>query len=164
MILELEPIFNNIGQDLDFRYELDLSDLDVSMIHPIQNPAVIQGRVYNRAGVVHLSACAAFDYAAPCDRCAEPTTRHYDIPLEHILVTTLNNEDNDEFVLLDGMRYEVNELIREDIILSLPSGYLCRDDCKGVCQYCGKNLNKDSCSCKAPVDPRLAVLEQLLDN
>jgi len=164
LILELEPIFNNIGQELDFQYELDLSELDVSTIRPIEKSAVIRGKVYNRAGVVHLNASASFDYVAPCDRCAEPTTRHFDVPLKHVLVTTLNDEENDDFVLLNGMRYDVDELIREDIILSLPSAYLCRDDCRGVCQYCGKNLNTDSCSCKAPVDPRLAVLAQLLDN
>ena len=159
MILELEPIFNNIGQRLDFEYQLALTDFPT-----IENPANIKGSVFNRAGVVHFSAAAAFDYEAPCDRCAEMTKRRFHIPIEHILVTALNNEENDEFILLSGMRFETDDLVREDIILSLPSSYLCREDCKGVCQYCGKNLNNDSCSCHAPTDPRLAVLRQLLDN
>ncbi|MBR3755030.1 MAG: DUF177 domain-containing protein, partial [Clostridia bacterium] len=57
-----------------------------------------------------------------------------------------------------------DELVTEDILLGLPTRHLCKEDCKGVCQYCGKNLNHDSCSCSAPLDPRLAVLKQLLDN
>ena len=159
MILELEPVFNNIGQRLDFDYQLTLADLPL-----IENSVAVKGCVFNRAGVVHLSAVASFDCAAPCDRCAEMTRRHFDVPVEHILVTALNNEENDEFVLLSAMRFETDELVREDVILALPSSYLCREDCKGVCQYCGKNLNTDSCSCRAPADPRLAVLKQLLDN
>ena len=159
MILELEPIFNNIGQRLDFAYQLALSDLSL-----IEKPVNVKGSVYNRVGVVHFSAAASFDYEAPCDRCAELTERHFDVPIEHILVTSLNDEENDEFILLSDMRFEIDDLVREDVILSLPSSYLCREDCKGVCQYCGKNLNTDSCSCRAPADPRLAVLKQLLDN
>ena len=159
MILELEPIFNNIGQRLDFEYPLALTDLPTD-----DTLANVKGCVYNRAGVVHLSAVASFDTVAPCDRCAEPTTRHFDVPVEHILVTSLNNEENDELILLSGMRFETDNLVREDVLLAFPSSYLCLEDCKGVCQYCGKNLNKDSCSCRAPVDPRLAVLRQLLDN
>ena len=159
MILELEPIFNNVGQRLEFDYPLELTELPLT-----EKPARIKGSVYNRAGVVHFSAVAAFDTVAPCDRCAELTTRHFDVPIEHILVTSLNDEENDEFILLRGMRFETDELVREDVILALPSTYLCREDCKGVCQYCGKNLNTDSCSCRAPADPRLAALKQLLDH
>ena len=38
-----------------------------------------------------------------------------------------------------------------------------REDCKGLCPSCGKNLNLGPCACRKPVDPRFAVLEQLLD-
>ncbi len=159
MILELEPIFNNIGQRLNFEYPLTVTDFSL-----VKKPVAVKGSVYNRAGVVHFSAVASFDAVAPCDRCAELTEKHFDVPVEHILVTALNNEENDEFILLSGMRFETDDLIREDIILALPSSYLCREDCKGVCQYCGKNLNTGSCNCRAPADPRLDALRQLLDN
>ncbi|MEE0776702.1 MAG: DUF177 domain-containing protein, partial [Bacillota bacterium] len=39
----------------------------------------------------------------------------------------------------------------------------CREDCKGLCPSCGQNLNNKECSCdKSPIDPRLAVLADLL--
>ena len=158
MILELEPIFNNIGQKLDFEYQLSLPELSL-----LKKPVNVKGSVFNRAGVVHFNAVASCEAAAPCDRCAEMTEKHFDVPVEHVLVTVLNNEENDELILLSDMRFETDALIREDIMLALPSSYLCREDCKGVCQYCGKNLNHGSCSCQAPADPRLAVLRQLLD-
>jgi uncharacterized protein len=41
---------------------------------------------------------------------------------------------------------------------------LCREDCKGICPQCGKNLNLGPCDCKVEnVDPRLEILKQLLD-
>ena len=40
---------------------------------------------------------------------------------------------------------------------------LCREDCKGLCFRCGKNLNEGPCDCKSEPDSRFAVLQQLLD-
>ncbi len=164
MFLELEPIFNNVGEKLSFDYELDLSSMEINTVYPFAAPVKVCGSVYNRAGVVQLEATADFVYSAPCDRCAQPTAVDLSIPVEHCLVTSLNNEDNDELILIDDFRFNLDELITEDILLDLPTRHLCKEDCKGVCQYCGKNLNHDSCSCSAPLDPRLAVLRQLLDN
>lgn len=164
MFLELEPIFNNPGEKLEFDYELDLSAVDIATCFPFVSPVKVKGGVYNRAGVVSLVAKADFTYAAPCDLCAQHTEKNLSIPVDHVLVTSLNNEDNDELILVDSLRFDLDELVTEDILLGLPTRHLCKEDCKGVCQYCGKNLNQDSCSCSAPLDPRLAVLRQLLDN
>ena len=164
MFLELEPIFNNIGEKLEFDYEMDLSGIDIATYYPFVSPVRVKGGVYNRAGVVSLVAKTFFTYAAPCDLCAQHTEKNLSIPVDHVLVTSLNNEDNDELILVDSLRFNLDELVTEDILLGLPTRHLCKEDCKGVCQYCGKNLNTDSCSCSAPLDPRLAVLRQLLDN
>ena len=48
-------------------------------------------------------------------------------------------------------------------ILDMESKFLCREDCKGLCPVCGRNLNLGSCDCGKKIDPRFAVLEQLLD-
>ena len=71
----------------------------------------------------------------------------------------------DDVYIVDQRYFElgVEDFVREDIFLALPTKFLCREDCKGLCPQCGKNLNDGSCSCKKPVDPRLAVLQQLLD-
>lgn len=50
-------------------------------------------------------------------------------------------------------------LIREETILNVPMGILCRPDCAGLCPECGQNWNEGPCDCKQnEVDPRLAVL------
>ena len=59
---------------------------------------------------------------------------------------------------------DLDELVMSDLLLTLPMKHLCREDCKGLCAQCGKNLNEGDCGCiKKPVDPRLEALRKLLD-
>ena len=45
-------------------------------------------------------------------------------------------------------------LLRDDILLDLPTKFLCTDDCKGLCPTCGKDLNDGPCQCvKHSLDP-----------
>ena len=60
---------------------------------------------------------------------------------------------------------DLDELIRTDILLELPTKFLCKEDCKGLCPTCGKNLNEGACNCQThQIDPRLEVLKQLIDS
>ena len=163
MFIELEPVFNNIGLSLDFDYQLDLSDCEVAGVHPFGTPVRVKGCVRNKPGIVEISAEAVLTLSAPCDRCAADIRRTFTVPVEHTLVTHLNNDDNDELILIDNFRFDLDPLVSEDVFLSLPAKLLCREDCKGICPRCGKNLNEGPCSCEKPADPRLAVLKQLLD-
>lgn len=80
-----------------------------------------------------------------------------DLPSEH----ELSGEDLD-LSFYDGDAIDLSPLVREQIILALPTRPLCREACKGLCPNCGVNLNKQSCECRAASgDPRLAVLRNL---
>ena len=58
----------------------------------------------------------------------------------------------------------LEDVVREQVLLSLPSRSLCKADCKGLCPRCGQNLNTASCSCdQAPADPRWNALAGLAD-
>ena len=88
----------------------------------------------------------------------------HSVPVEHVLVTSLNREDNDELILVESQEIDLDELVMSDLLLTLPMKHLCREDCKGLCAQCGKNLNEGDCGCKKkPVDPRLEALRKLLD-
>ena len=88
----------------------------------------------------------------------------YSMPILHVLVTSLNNEENDELILVENDRLDLKELVLSDLLLNLPMKHLCREDCKGLCPKCGANLNEGECGCnRKPVDPRFAALRDLLD-
>ena len=164
MFIELEPIFNNIGESFSFDYELDLSDCEYDGIFPFKAPVMVKGVVKNTAGIVVIEMKVKVFYDGLCDRCAESVKREMDYVFSHTLVSTLNNEENDELMLIEDMHFNLDPLVTEDIFLSLPTKILCSEDCKGLCPKCGVNLNLGKCSCKKEIDPRLAALKELLDN
>ena len=164
MILDLEPIFNNEGMVKHFDYQLDLSEQELNGSKPFASPVRISGHAGNYTGIVELHATADFTLETACDRCAKPISLSLATKIFHTLVTSLNDETNDELLLVNELRFNLDELITEDIFLDLPSKLLCSEDCKGICSKCGADLNAGSCSCEKEVDPRLAALKQLLDN
>ena len=74
-----------------------------------------------------------------------------------------NAEDDPELFLLQGDEIDLDEILSTCFILDMDSKFLCKEDCKGLCPDCGKNLNLGPCECRKKIDPRFAVLEQLLD-
>ncbi len=60
----------------------------------------------------------------------------------------------------EGDEIEVSYLVKDQILLTLPQKAVCREECRGLCPRCGKNLNREVCHCKEDtVDPRLAPLK-----
>lgn len=157
MYLELDAVFNNDGESLQIDYEFSLDD------ESIVTPVSVKGSVYNKTGIVHLKADARFDYSTSCAKCNKPLLRHAKVPVQHILLSHADSDDNDDFIVLDGVRLEIDELVSDDIYLSIPSRFLCKDDCKGLCSICGTDLNFGECSCSMPADPRWDALKDLFN-
>ena len=158
MFLELESVFNNPGLSVPLDYPLEGFD----NLLPFARPPRVVGLVKNRAGVVTLEGRAEIALNAACDRCATPFEYRAEAPLEHTLVLSLNREDSDDLVLLEGTRFSPDSLAWEDIVFSMPPKLLCTPDCAGLCQRCGKNLNEGPCACKPEGDPRWEALQELL--
>ena len=148
MILDLEPIFNTEGFGQDFNFTLDLSEETLEGVRAFQTPVEVAGRVENQTGIVELHAAAVCTLSLCCDRCAKPITPVFHIPIDHTLVTSLNDETNDALYLVEDLRFELDPLVRKDLFLSLPAKFLCRPDCKGLCPVCGKNRNETECGCE----------------
>ena len=162
--LELEGIFNRVGEHLTLDREADFSELfpDGETLFP--EPAHIRGSIRNTAGVVYSDATLEADLHTVCDRCACEVVRHLTVPVVHTFVTEVQNEETDDYIILPDMTLDLDALAGEDLVLELPSKVLCKEDCKGLCPQCGKNLNDGPCDCKEPVDPRLAGLLALLED
>ncbi len=162
MFIELEPIFNNVGAKKEFDFSIDLSNEEFDGIFPFKTPVMVAGAVKNASGIVTLEYGVNVPYCGFCDRCAEKVEKTFRYDFNHTLVLSLNNEENDDLMLVEDLHFELDPLAIEDIFLSLPTKILCSEDCKGICTNCGKNLNHGKCDCEMDVDPRLAVLRQLL--
>jgi uncharacterized protein len=75
------------------------------------------------------------------------------------------SEDMEEQSFLDGNIIDIDEMLYPEIFINLPTKVLCRDDCKGICRVCGKNLNQGECGCDTFVaDPRMAAISDIFKN
>ena len=165
MILDLRSLFVNDGESLSLDCRFDMSEVDFYCERPLKSPVVVKGSAYSRAGIVTLSVVCDCEYTAPCDRCGKQTVKHYKVPIERVLVSKLENGENDEIILLQDFKLDLYELCFTEVVLAMPSKHLCREDCKGLCPECGKDLNDGPCGCATTSgDPRMAALAKLLEN
>ena len=106
-----------------------------------------------------------------CARCLKPVSqdvaRSFDLlyrPLgtdawqEELSVTAAEAEVS--YYQGEGLLLE--DVLREQVLLAAPLKAICREDCKGLCPHCGKNMNLEQCSCAdAVIDPRWSALKDL---
>lgn len=165
MLLGLSKIIDRPGESVSFSTSVDLSDLRYGISNPVSEPVLAQGVIRNTAGVLLMKGTITTSIHGICDRCATEFDRDITFPIDVVLVTELSNEENeDEWVFpLEGDSTDLDDIVRTVFVLNLDSKLLCRDDCKGLCFRCGKNLNNGPCSCEKELDPRFAALKQLLE-
>ena len=164
MLIDLESLLQGGCETIELAEAFDFSGEPLDGVFPFQTPVSVRGTIVNRAGIVTMQAAADCTMRFVCDRCAADAERQLHVPMEHILVSALQNEDDaDAYIVVPDGKLDLRQLTLEDIFLFLPSKLLCKDDCKGICPTCGKNLNDGPCGCKKEVDPRLAALLDFLD-
>ncbi len=163
MLLQLRPLFMGEIDSLPIDTELDFTKEEFNGVTPFKTPVRVKGAVAVSADVVLLRAEISFCYHGQCDRCLNDFEKEYKLSMEHILVDSLNNEENDDFILLQQYQLDLSDLVMTDMLLELPYKSLCKEDCRGLCPMCGQNLNDGLCGCKPDTtDPRLEVLKQLI--
>ena len=165
MLLGLSKIIDCPGESITFSTSVDLRDLQYGESHPVSEPVLASGVVRNTAGVLMMTGSVHTTLHGVCDRCARDFEKDVDILIDVVLVTELSNEENeDEWVFpLEGDCADLEDIVRTVFVLNLDSKLLCKDDCKGLCCQCGKNLNEGPCNCQKELDPRFAALRQLLE-
>ena len=165
MLLGLSKIIDCPGQSVSFSTSVDLSDLRFGTTEPVRDPVLAEGTVRNTAGVLMMQGLIRTRLYGICDRCANEFERDVEFPIDVVLVTELANEENeDEWVFpLEGDSADLEDIVRTVFVLNLDSKLLCKEDCKGLCCRCGKNLNDGPCNCQKELDPRFAALKQLLE-
>ena len=158
MLLALKKLLTGEATCVPFDYMLDLDDPQV------EGPVHVTGQAVSQPEGVSLMVTADFTHSVSCDRCAELVKSGKQYHFNHELVQELHSEDNESYVLVEEQELDLDELVRADILLELPTKNLCKPDCKGLCPKCGTNLNSGSCECDTrQIDSRLEILKQLID-
>lgn len=155
------------------KYDLDepLDDLDPQLV--IQAP--IRGQVKFTKIPQGILATGGFQTVVElnCNRCLEPFDEAVSFDLEEQFRPKIDlqtgavlpqEEDADEATQISEQNIlDLSEVMRQELLISLPAAATCRDDCAGLCPHCGKNLNEGACDCSDDtLDPRWASLRDLL--
>ena len=164
MLLDLHEIIGVPGDSVSFEYEPDLSDAALGSVVRVKQPSRAAGNVKNRAGALTFSAIVDAVCICVCARCL----REFESPVHQQITAYLTEggEDGDDpdSYLLHGDMVDVDEIVITEFILALDDRNLCREDCAGLCDSCGADLNEGPCGCGKEVDSRLAVLGQFFEN
>ena len=95
-----------------------------------------------------------------CRRCSTPVLGISNVAVDERFVDERGPGDEETY-LIEGDFVDLAPLVHDAIFLDLPLAPLCREDCRGLCPYCGIDRNEATCECQAPVDPRWATLDGL---
>ena len=170
MRIELENLEGSKGDFAHVYQPDDLNPVDdrVSLIAP----AAVNGRVRLSGNLVFVSGHVETRAQVECDRCLKPVELPVktDFELEYITGSDYESseaaeltEDDLSVAVFDGEAIDVDEIVKEQILLTVPTRMLCREDCKGICPECGADRNKGDCNCTTDdTDPRWAALKNLI--
>lgn len=165
MVIDLKKYFLSDDCADTITYSYTVEGVEINGVQPFSKPVAVTASLKSENGAVRLQLDMAYQLKLPCDRCFEEAVADRKAQNGHLLVRELLEEEEDGvYVLVPDETLDLDELVYADVLLSLPSKFLCKKDCAGLCGQCGANKNLSPCSCKhEKIDPRLEVLKQLLD-
>ena len=158
MIIDLKTI---LQEPQDFFYVLEKGwwrpEGPMDPIIGMETPLQVKIRIDKAGNKYIFDGALEGSILALCDRCLETfshglkTSFHLFLALQHSETGEAEVELIEEEMEVDfikGDEIDLNDVVREQIYLSLPMKSLCSESCLGLCPLCGKNLNKGICQCK----------------
>jgi uncharacterized protein len=154
---------------IDFQLGAKDKDTNLNQAGPLRAKGKAE-LVMGSDGEIRVSGQLTVEMAADCDRCLEPSRFPIDsdFALHYRPVADGYGDEKEidsgeaEMGFYEGDGVELNDVLREFILLTLPMQRVCRESCKGICPLCGQNRNQKECQCHAETtDDRWAALKSL---
>jgi uncharacterized protein len=148
----------------------DFSDSGVIQKSPLVAEGVAE-LLPDTGGEVRVHGRLRTDLETECDRCLGRASFQVDAPFD-LFYRPLESTARDEDVAIDEGEAEIGfyelpglqleDLVREQVLLQLPMQRVCSEGCKGICPICGANRNETNCSCQPHLaDDRWMALKDL---
>jgi uncharacterized protein len=126
----------------------------------VSSPVKAKLAVSKTAHEVMITGSLSVELDMECSRCLKGVRQAQELPVSVVY----HPADEMDLGFYTGEELDLQELITEQILLSVQMKPLCSDGCKGICPKCGIDLNTGTCTCvQKELDPRLEVLKKLLD-
>ena len=163
MTLDMGPMLRGEADRIKIDYMLKPESVKGA---EFTDDAHVTGEITDDGGYMQMKLEATLPFRTVCARCLSPVEDEFRMEFVRTVadegtLTDEQLEDNvDEYVVIQHGKLDVDEELREDLILEFPMRILCSEDCPGLCPKCGKPLKDGDCGCPTvEIDPRLAVLK-----
>ena len=156
MLLNIVKAKQNIGKSFNFeltcpRDDSLIEDRGCSFLSDID----VSGEYVYRSEMLFLKCHAVFTIKGMCDNCGEEITIPLQFDFEENFVESSSASDLDNYVI-NQITIEIDKVVYDNLLYHLPSRFLCKEDCQGLCSVCGKNKNFYSCNCEEIQDEALS--------
>jgi len=129
----------------------------------LTSPVSLKGIIANENGILKLDGMLKLELELKCHRCLKELKTEFSLKINECFSNA--ESIHEDFYKFSGNDIDLTEMLTDVIITNMPMKVLCEEDCKGLCSYCGDNLNHKECNCKKEdYDPRLEKLRQLKNN
>lgn len=168
MVIDISDILSEVGSSKDFEGIVPLDDItyqgeNITFVRPFY----VEGNVLNGGELIFLRSHISGILTLSCGMCAEPYDYSADFNIQVNLKSMHDEEDPDIYIYTHNI-IDLDDIIVRELLLRLPIQRRCSEGCKGLCPYCGTNLNKGECQCSdkdhQPIDIRFAALEDFFVN
>ena len=146
--------------------ELALAAEGVQAVGPLTGAV----RLLRTDAGVFVKGSAQIAVMVECSRCLRPLMLVLKIDLEEEFRASgpfaTDHRDSQEaedpaLLISDQHELDLQEVLRQQLLLAVPMRPACRPDCAGLCPHCGQNLNDGPCECSEEPDPRWSALQAL---
>ncbi len=171
MLLNLSEVLVEPHSDIDKELPVEMEEISFDgRIFPIAESERLSIHVEHIKGKeLRIAGKGSVTVEIPCDRCLEPVREKLFLDfIKHVDLSVPDGEQAerlDETNYIDGYTLDVDQLVRNEMIIGWPTKILCSEDCKGICNTCGQNLNQGTCNCEdTGLDPRMSVIRDVFKN
>ncbi len=171
MILDLSRVLSEQHDTIEqsVPIEMDVFRCEMGSFELAKKSALSLRIAYEESKKLEIIGKGEVTAVIPCDRCLADV--HVEIPLDFHKKVSVDpesaeeTEELDEANYIDGYSFDVEQLIYNELLVGWPTKILCSEDCKGICNVCGQNLNEGTCECEdTGLDPRMSVIRDVFKN
>jgi len=164
MMIEMGYLFNRKGSTLPVELVETIDDVkDYPDVVEFVEPVRIEGTLKNEDDVFVLDAVGKTTALMECSSCLAPVRKELSFEIKERFAHT--GRDDEETETFTGDQIDLADYVKRGIIGELPMRVECREDCKGLCPICGKDLNDGDCGCDRTIrDPRFESLRALFND
>jgi len=125
----------------------------------------VTGEISNEKGKFHFIGKVFANLCLNCDLCLKPFDIELKFTVDEFFSDDFSEDDSEnDFFHFSDKKINLAEAVISGILLNIPMKAVCSDNCKGLCDICGYNLNDGDCGCdKTCVNPKFEKLKALFE-